>query len=68
MGMRKKPQKYLVDIQLSIDHILHFHLGEIDGLEDFTQNITVIRAVEREFLIIGEAVKMLELNYPIQTG
>jgi len=47
--------KYLLDIQSSIQSI-KIHLGNKRNFFEYQNNITIKRAVEREFEIIGEAL------------
>jgi uncharacterized protein with HEPN domain len=56
--MKDKAKKYLYDIKSSIDSI-YIHLKGIDNYALFTGSLTVKRAVEREFEIIGEAMNFL---------
>ncbi len=53
--MNNKILKYLLDIQNCI-HSIQFHLGERRDFFEYQSNITIKRAVEREFEIIGEAL------------
>ncbi|HPH99747.1 MAG TPA: DUF86 domain-containing protein [Chitinophagaceae bacterium] len=48
-------KKYLEDIKLSIEAI-EFHVQQINDLEDYQNNLTVLDAVERRLAIIGEAL------------
>lgn len=61
--MTDKQKKYLFDIFTSTQAILTIHLKNIYSLDDFAADLTVMRAVERELEIIGEAAKRLS-----QTG
>ena len=54
--MQDELKKYLFDINESIEHILLF-TKDTKSLNDYTSNIFVKRAVERELEIIGEAMK-----------
>ncbi len=54
--MRDELKKYLFDINESIEHILLF-TKDTKTLNEYTSNIFVKRAVERELEIIGEAMK-----------
>ena len=51
-------RKYLHDIKESIDSI-NSYLGENRNFSDYQNNKMLRRAVEREFEIIGKAMKML---------
>ena len=50
--------KYLKDIQTCIESI-DLHLGGKQVFSEFQKSITIRRAVEREFEIIGEATKRI---------
>ena len=60
-------QKYILDIDSVIgelDRIIHHHKRDFT---DFQQNFISIRAVERDSMIIGEAInKLIHLNPAIQ--
>ena len=53
--MTKEELKYLVDLQLEIDELEEI-IGPVKKFEDFNNNLTKRRAVERVFEIIGEAI------------
>lgn len=57
--MTRNAKKYLYDISQSISNTFDSHLSGISGLHELKGNITVIRAIEREIGIIGEATKRL---------
>ncbi|MEM6261734.1 MAG: HepT-like ribonuclease domain-containing protein [Bacteroidota bacterium] len=57
--MTRKAKKYLFDILTAIQNIQDFHLSGIDSLQDFEEDVTAMRAVERELEIIGEAAYRL---------
>jgi uncharacterized protein with HEPN domain len=60
--MQLKIQKYLYDIEISIDSIYEY-LGEHRNFNDYMANKQLRRSVERELEIIGEAVsKILQLD------
>jgi uncharacterized protein with HEPN domain len=61
--MRHEARKYLDDILSSISNIEKF-VGEPKLFENFNNNALVVRAVEREFEIIGEAANRLRKIYP----
>jgi len=68
--MQLKIQKYLFDIQISIDSIYEY-LGEHRNFNAYVSNKQLRRSVERELEIIGEAVnKILQLdpNIPIDNA
>ena len=57
--MPKDPKKFLFDTLERIDFIFDHHLSGISSLEEYEANQTVQSAVERELIIIGEAVYKL---------
>jgi len=60
-------RKYLHDIKESIESI-NSYLGENRNFTDYQNNKMLRRAIERDFEIIGEAMKMLanfDENIPI---
>ncbi|MCB0839750.1 MAG: DUF86 domain-containing protein [Bacteroidetes bacterium] len=57
--MTRNAKKYLYDIDKCIDNIFKIHLDGISNIKDFKQDITAIRAIEREIEIIGEALYRL---------
>jgi uncharacterized protein with HEPN domain len=60
--MQLKIQKYLYDIEVSIDSIYEY-LGEHLSFNNYVANKQLRRSVERELEIIGEAVsKILQLD------
>ena len=65
--MSRNQKKYLFDISQCIENIFSYH---IDGIEDetaFENDITSVRAVEREFGIIGEAaLKLRKLGIELE--
>lgn len=61
--MDRKQKKYLWDIIEHLGDISSFLTG-IQDLDSFKRNKLVQSAVEREFEIIGEAVKNLKIHYP----
>lgn len=56
------PEKYLYDIRESAGNILNFVSGKT--FEDYSSNLMLKSAVERQFEIIGEALKQLLEKYP----
>lgn len=67
MQQHRRIQKYLLDIDSIIEElekIINHHQGDFN---DFQQNFISVRAVERDLMIIGEAInKMVQLNPEIQ--
>ncbi|MBI5970842.1 MAG: DUF86 domain-containing protein [Deltaproteobacteria bacterium] len=61
--MNDAAKKYLYDIEKSIDSVA-LHLRGINDFNQFSRNLTVKRAVEREFEIIGEAINQLKAVEP----
>lgn len=63
MQQHKKTLKYLLDIESIIqelDKIIDHHQRDFN---DFQQNFISIRAVERDLMIIGEAInKIVQIN------
>ena len=56
--MKERGKKYLVDITRAIERI-DIHVQGIQSFENYSADITVKRAVERELEIVGEAMKKL---------
>jgi len=65
--MPKDPKKFLYDILERIDYIFDDHIAEIESLEDYEGDQTAQSAVERELIIIGEAVYKLKRKGMILT-
>lgn len=67
MQPHRKIQKYLLDIDsviVELEKIMDHHERDFN---DFNQNFITIRAVERDLMIIGEAMnKILQINPDIQ--
>ena len=57
--MTRNAKKYLFDISSCISNIFDHHLDDIQSIQEFKNNITVVRAVEREIEIIGECLSRL---------
>lgn len=57
--MANRTKKYLFDILQSIEAIFVKHLEGVATLEELDENLTALRAIEREFAIIGEATNRL---------
>lgn len=64
--MQRELEKYLWDILQSIENIRSFQ-SEMD-FEEYQSTRLVQAATEREFEIIGEALRQIEENYPGATG
>lgn len=58
--MTLKEKKYLFDISQAIDNIFLVHLADVKDELTFETNLTILRAVEREIGIIGEALSKLQ--------
>lgn len=58
--MPKDPRKFLFDILERINFIFDNHISEITSLEEYEADQTIQSAVERELIIIGEAVYKLK--------
>lgn len=52
------PKKYMMDI-LQYAEEIDFHLARIKNFEDYSNDLTVKRAIERCFEIIGKAMNQL---------
>ena len=64
--MQLEIQKYLFDIQVSIDSVFDY-LGAERNFFDYKQNKLLRRAVERELEIIGEAAgRILKLDSDVK--
>ena len=62
-----EPEKYLYDIEVSAENIQKFVSGKC--FEDYESDLMLKSAVERQFEIIGEALKQLfEINPQYKTG
>lgn len=61
--MDRKVKKYLYDILVCIEGV-ETHIGERKVYEEFSKNRTVKMAVERELIIIGEAMRNVLLLVP----
>ena len=57
--MNRIQKKYLFDISERIDFVFQHHLDGVDTLEAYESNRTAQSAVERELIIIGEALHKL---------
>ena len=54
--MTEDELKYIVDVQIFVDELIEI-VGEDKRFENFKNNLTYRRAVERQFELIGEAIK-----------
>ncbi|MCW3103588.1 MAG: hypothetical protein JWO09_2028 [Bacteroidetes bacterium] len=54
--MTEEELKYLVDVQIFIDELIEI-VGDNKRFEKFDSNLIVRRAIERQFELIGEAIK-----------
>ena len=61
--MKLEEKKYLLDVLLAIND-LHEILGNEKKFENFIASIALIRASERQFEIIGEAIRKLKALNP----
>jgi uncharacterized protein with HEPN domain len=60
--MDHDPKAYLFDIQQACDEIMEFTRGM--SFEEYIRNAMVKAAVERKFLVIGEAITKLKKEHP----
>ncbi len=60
--MQRDLAVYLVDIQQCLSEIEQFTTGKL--LHDYRNNTMLRRAVEREFMIIGEAMRRILHHFP----
>jgi uncharacterized protein with HEPN domain len=60
--MDHDPKAYLFDIQQACDEIKEFTHGM--SFEEYIHNAMVKAAVERKFLVIGEAITKLKKEHP----
>lgn len=63
--MNEKVLKYLYDIKLATDEIDSFFIGKQKYFADYTNNILLKRAVERNLEIIGEAMNRILKEDPL---
>ncbi len=69
--MNERVLKYLYDIKLAIDETEHFFDNKPKLFQDYTKNILLKRAVERNLEIIGEAMNRIlaiDTNFPIENA
>ena len=60
--MDHDPKAYLFDIQQACDEIMEFTRGM--SFDEYTRSAMVKAAVERKFLVIGEAITKLKKEHP----
>jgi uncharacterized protein with HEPN domain len=63
--MNEKVLKYLYDIKLAIDEIDSFFDGKKKYFADYTRDILLKRAIERDLEIIGEATNQILKEDPL---
>jgi len=69
--MNEKILKYLYDVKLAIDEIDTFFIDNEKRYEEYQKNILLIRAIERNWEIIGEAIKRIlavDPNFPFNNA
>jgi len=69
--MDERILKWLYDIELAIDEIEGFFINIPKDFSQYSSNIILKRAVERDLEIIGEAVNRIfkkEPNFPIENA
>jgi len=57
--MNEKVLKYLYDIKFAIEEIVSFFVGQDKRFEEYSKNILLKRAIERDLEIIGEAMSRI---------
>ena len=60
--MERRLEQYLQDISKALTELEQFIAGV--SFEQYRSNALLCRAVEREFTIIGEAVRQMEHHFP----
>ena len=63
--MNEKLLKYLYDIKLAIDEIESFFAGKKKDFTDYTSDLLLKRAIERDLEIIGEAMSRILKEDPL---
>jgi uncharacterized protein with HEPN domain len=59
--MRREVRKYIFDMEEACDQIVQFVAGQ--SFDDYSTNIMLKSAVERQFMIVGEAMgQMLQIE------
>ena len=69
--MEEKIQKWLYDIQFAIEEIESFIVDRPNSFNQYSNNLILKRAVERDLEIIGEAVnRILKVNpnFPLENA
>lgn len=69
--MEEKIQKWLYDIQFAIEEIESFFGDMPNNFNQYSSNLILKRAVERDLEIIGEAVKRIlkeDQNFPLENA
>ena len=69
--MEEKIQKWLYDIQFAIEEIESFFVERPNSFNQYSNNLILKRAVERDLEIIGEAVnRILKVNpnFPLENA
>ncbi len=62
--MNEKVIKYLYDIKLAIDEIDSFFSSRSKRYDEYSDDIMLKRAIERDLEIIGEAINRILKEYP----
>lgn len=69
--MEEKIQKWLYDIQFAIEEIESFFVEIPNNFKQYSSNLILKRAVERDLEIIGEAVNRIlkeDQNFPLENA
>ncbi|HRT81357.1 MAG TPA: DUF86 domain-containing protein [Bacteroidales bacterium] len=69
--MNEKVLKYLYDVKLAIDEIDSYFIGREMRFEDYSKEILLKRAIERDLEIIGEAINRIlaiDPDFPLQNA
>lgn len=69
--MEEKIQKWLYDIQFAIEEIESFFVEISNNFNQYSSNLILKRAVERDLEIIGEAVNRIlkeDQNFPLDNA
>jgi uncharacterized protein with HEPN domain len=69
--MNEKVLKYLYDVKIAIDEIDSFFINHDKSFKDYSENVLLKRAIERNLEIIGEAINrilLIEPELPIQNA
>lgn len=62
--MNEKALKCLYDIKFAIDEIESFFIGREKRFDNYSQDIILKRAIERDLEIIGEAMNRILKEFP----